>query len=43
MIEWLLGLLQTIAGGVAAALITQLIAPNGKAPECKPQGKHYRR
>lgn len=44
MLEALLNLLLSIIGDVAVALIIQAIAPkDGKAPERKPQGRHYRR
>lgn len=44
MLEALLNLLLSIIGDVAAALIIQAIAPkDGKAPERKPKGRHYRR
>lgn len=44
MLEVLLNLLLSIIGDVAVALIIQAIAPkDGKAPERKPKGKHYRR
>ena len=44
MLEMVLNLLLSIIGDVAAALITQAIAPkDGKAPERKPEGKHYKR
>lgn len=43
MLEMVLNLLLSIIGDVAAVLITQAIAPkDGKAPERKPKGRHYR-
>lgn len=50
MLEWLLALLSSILGNVAAALIVQVVAPKRdaaprkkSAPEHRPKGgKHYR-
>lgn len=44
MPDWLLGLLQAIAGGAASAIVERLLSPqNEKAPKGKPKGKHFRR
>ena len=44
MPDWLLGLLQAVAGGAASAIVERLLNPRKEeAPKGKPRGKHFRR